>query len=74
MRINRAPEITVSLQNGKTYTMDITEFCERTQIQYLTLRNALKRGVMPKDCRSFGVTEIKYQTFYVTHEYFNPFE
>lgn len=74
MRINHAPEIKVSLQNGNCYIMHVDEFCERTQIQYLTLRNALRRGVMPKDCKTFGITEITYQDFHVTHEYFNPFE
>lgn len=74
MRKNESPEITISLQNGKTYIMDVYEFCEKTNIQYMTLRNALRRGVMPKECKTFGIIEIKYQGFYVTTEYKNIFD
>lgn len=59
----------VTTISGKTQEMLMTDFLEETHVEYITLRNALKRGTLPKMLIAKGINQVEFDgmvgVFYV---------
>lgn len=63
----------VTTMSGKNTEMLMSDFLEETKIEYITLRNAMKRGTLPKALIAKGINKVEFDgltgEFYVVDKF-----